>query len=233
MLKKIKKSQRGPSMIEVVLGACLSVALGVVLGAAYMVAKPVTKVTSIPKDAPSSAIYYIEGLKDLNRTGLAEKRKQFTSGDSVVVDEGELNAFFASLSTRVVPTAAQPKPGDKAPPPAPPPADAKLLDTTPLNARIRESKIQFGNTVTVSAFGYSFSAIVQATGTFSKHGTEFQFDPDSFMVGGCPMQKLILIRSYVMNRLLFATPPPEDVAVAWSKLADVTLDGSKLRLKMP
>jgi hypothetical protein len=232
MLKKIKKTQKGPSMIEVALGACLSVALGVVLGAAYMVARPVTKVTSIPKDAPSSAIYYIEGAKDLNHTGLAEKRKQFTNGESVVVDEGELNAFFSSLSARAVPTAAKPKPGDK-PPPPPPPAEAKIIDTGALNARIRESKIQFGDTVTINAFGFSYSFICQAVGTFSKHGSEYEFDPDSFLVGGCPMQRLILIRSYVMNRLLFPTPPPDDVAAAWSRLAEVTLDGSKLRLKMP
>jgi hypothetical protein len=234
MLKKFKNSQKGPSWFEVGLGAVLSVILGVGCGMVYMIAKPVTKVPSIPKDAPSGAVYYIEGAKDLNRTGIAEKRKQFTNGESIVVDEGELNAFFASLAPRAAapPPAPKPKPGEK-PAPPPPAPDAKVFDTSPLNARIRESVIQFGDTVTINVFGASFSVIVQATGTFSKHGPEFEFDPDTLTVGGCPMQKLLLIRGYVMKKLLFATPAPDDVASAWSRLADVSLDGTKLRLKMP
>jgi hypothetical protein len=34
-----------------------------------------------------------------------------------------------------------------------------------------------------------------------------------------------------MKKLLFTQPIPEDIAAAWSKLSDVSIEGSKLRLK--
>jgi hypothetical protein len=229
MLKKNNLKQKGPSWFEVGLGAFLSVILGIALGAAYLVAKPVGKVTAIPKDAPAGAVYYIEGATDLNRSTLGAKRKSFTGGESVVVDEGELNAFFASLKPAVAAPPA-PKPGDKNPPPAP---DAKTFDTSALNARIREGRIQFGDTVSFNVFGISGSFVVQSVGTFVKRGPIFEFDPDTFMVGGCPMERLIFIRGWVMKQLLFNHPEPDDVASAWGRLVDVSIDGNKLRLKMP
>jgi hypothetical protein len=228
MLKKVKKSQKGPSWFEVGLGAFLSVILGVALGAAYMIDKPVTKVASIPKDAPAGALYYIEGAKDLNLTGVTDKRRSLVNGESLVVGEGELNAFLSSLRKPSTPAA---KPGDKAAPP--PPADEKMIDTTALNARIRDGKIQFGDTATVTLFGVSIPMIVQATGGFAKGSSGFEFDPDTIYVGGCPVQRLLIVRSWILKKLLFAQPVPDDVAAAWSKLIDVSIDGTKLRLKAP
>ena len=82
MISKVKKAQKGPSWIEVGLGAALSVILGVVLGAAYLVTKPVQTVKDIPKDAPSGAVYYIEGVRDFNKAAVVEeKRKSLTDGE--------------------------------------------------------------------------------------------------------------------------------------------------------
>jgi hypothetical protein len=231
MLKKISSVQKGPSWFEVGLGACLSVLLGVALGAAYMVNKPVLKVSSIPKDAPPNAVYYMEGSRDFTRSALvAQKRKEFAGGGSVSLEEGELNAFIGSISKAAAPAPAAGKPGDKAPPP---PANTKTIDVGTLNARIRGGKIQFGDTVTLNAFGVSFAVIVQGTGVFTKQGSAFAFDPEALYVGGCPVLHLPFVRDWVVRNLLFAEPAPDDLAAAWSKLADVSIEGSTLRLKMP
>jgi hypothetical protein len=227
MLKKVKKSQKGPSWFEVGLGAVLSVILGAALGAAYMINKPVIKVTAIPKDAVPGAVYLIEGAKNLNRDGITEKRRQFVGGETIVIDEGDINGFFAGIAKPSAPAA---KPGDKAPPPG---NDAKLLETSAINARIREGKIQFSDTATVTVMGVSVPVVVQATGTFMKSGSVFEFDPESIYVGGCPMQRMIFFRGWILKKLLFAQPAPDDVAGAWSKLVDVALEGTKLRLKAP
>jgi hypothetical protein len=228
-----RKVQKGPSWFEVGLGAVLSVLLGIVLGAAYLVEKPVAKVTSIPKDAPTDAVFYIEGSRDSGGV-VEQKRKEFASGQSVTVSEGELNGFISSYSKVSAPPPPPPaaKPGDKAPPPAPS-SDQKILDVGVLNTRITGGKLQLGTSVTVSLFGFSTSVIVQATGTISRSGSGFVFDPERFYVGGCPMTRLLIVKDYAMKKLLFAQPPPDDVVAAWSKLSDVTLSGTSMTLKMP
>ncbi len=231
MLKKNKKEKAGPGWAEVILGAILAVALGAVLGAAYMVNLPVKKVTAIPKDAPAGAIFYIEGSKDMSMSGVTEKRRLLDAGETVEVDEGEMNALFGSLVKESAPAPAPSKPGDKGPPPAS--ANAKLLETSALNARIKDQKIQFGDTATITLFGVSDAVIVQATGTFEKGSSGYEFEPESIYVGGCPVQRLLFLRGWIMNKLLFTSRAPDDLAAAWSKLSDVSIDGTKLRLKAP
>jgi hypothetical protein len=226
MLKKVNKSQKGPSWFEVGLGALLSVMLGALLGAAYMINKPVVKVTATPKDPAPGVVYLIEGAKDLNRDGIMEKRRQFVGGESVLLDEGEVNGFLAGLAK---PSAPAPKPGEKAAPANEP----KTLETSTINARIHEGKIQFSDTATVTFLGVTVPVVVQSTGVFRKSGSVFEFDPEDIYVGGCPMQRMIFFRSWILRKLLFVGPAPDDVAGAWSKLSDVSIEGTKLRLKTP
>jgi len=231
MLKKVKKDKDGPGWAEVILGAILAVILGVVLGAGLLVTKTVNKVTAIPKDAPAGAVYFIEGQKDVSRSGGAEKLKTFVGGESVDVQEGELNALVANMMKPPSPPPSSAKPGDKSPPPPAP--DAKMIDATPPNVRIRDGKITFADTVTVSVLGTTNSFVVQATGTFTRGGSGFEFEPETIYVGGCPVMRLLFIRSWIMRKLLFTVQVPGDIAAAWSKLVDVSIDGSKLRLRAP
>jgi hypothetical protein len=229
MSAKDKKNKTGPSWVEVGLGAVLSLLLGVVLGATYLVFRPVVKAAARPKDAPASAVYYIEGPRDFDKTlELNEKRKAFDSGQSVSLTEGELNVLLGEDVRPPVPPSGKPgdKPGDK-------PVDTKTIDPGPLNARLHDAKIQFGNTVSLNVFGVSSQLIVQATGVFAKHGSKFEFEPEVFYVGGCPVQRFLVLRGWLLNKLLFSQPVPEDIAAAWPKLVDVHVDGATLRLKMP
>jgi hypothetical protein len=228
MLRKVKNSQKAPSWFEVGLGAALSVALGVVLGIAYLAAKPVTIVSSIPKDAPAGAIYYIEGSKSLNSMEVTEKRRAFVNGETIDVDEGELNGFLRSI-WKAPAAAPAAKPGAKGAPPPPP--DQNILEVSALNARIRDQKVQFGDTATINFLGVSIPLIVQASGVFVRGGSGFEFDPDTLLVGGCPMQRMLFVRGIIMRKLLFTETVPGDVAAAWSKLADVSVNGTKLHLR--
>jgi hypothetical protein len=225
MLKKVKKkSQKGPSWIEVVFGAVLSVILGSLLGAAYLINKPVTKVNSIPKDAPAGTVYLIEGAKDLNRNSITEKRRSFVAGESVEVDEGELNGFLSMISRPSTPAPTTKAPASNEP---------KTLETSALNARIRDGKIQFSDTATLTVLGVVVPIIVQANGVIRKSGSEFVFDPDTIYVGGCPMQRMLFFRGWILRKLLFTGTFPDDVMEPWSKLVDVSIDGTKLNLKAP
>ena len=47
------------------------------------------------------------------------------------------------------------------------------------------------------------------------------------------MQRLLFIKDWALGKLLFAQPVPDDLAAAWSKLVDVSVEGTGLRLKGP
>ncbi len=220
-----KKSQKGPSQVEIVLGVVLSVALGIVLGAVYLALKPVHKVREVPKDAPSGAVYYIEGIRDFNKSAdMAAKRKAFAAGESVDLEEGELNVMFSSLGG----TSGPAKPADKSAP-----VEPKAVVIGSPNVRIHGGKIQFADTLTVNLFGVTETLIVQSTGAFERRGSGFEFVPEVFYVGGCPLQRIPIVGSWLLRKTLLAQPVPDDIAAGWSKLADVTIDGSLLKLKMP
>ena len=46
------------------------------------------------------------------------------------------------------------------------------------------------------------------------------------------VQRLPFISSYVRNKFLASTPVPEDIATAWRKLSNVTIEGNTLKLAM-
>ena len=228
MISKSKKAQKGPSWFEVLFGALLSVALGAVLGAAYLITKPVQTVKEIPKDAPTGAVYYLEGARDFNKSMvIEEKRKELSAGQSVAVEEGELNAFIGSLSKPSGPAAS--KPADK----NAPPADQKMIEAGTLNIRIRGGKIQFATPVNYNIYGFTGAIIVQATGTFVKDGPGFVFKPESSYAGGLPLARILIVKDIIFGKFLFALPVPEDIRSAWSKASDVSIEGSTLKLKMP
>ncbi|HZZ21040.1 MAG TPA: hypothetical protein VFE25_16825 [Opitutaceae bacterium] len=217
-----RKIKKGPSWLEVGLGAFLAVILGVVLGAAYLVTKTVITAKELPKDAPANAIYYLEGSRNTTSSGAAEEaRKNFLAGESVDVTESEVNAL-AGDGAPSKPAAEKDKPA---------PAD-KMLTPGTINVRIREGTIQFGCPVDYNIFTILGTIIVQAKGSFEKHGSGFVFVPDSVMVGGCQVNHLPIVKDLVLSKLLFSHPIPDDMANAWGKLGAVSIEGSTLRLKM-
>ncbi|MSU24566.1 MAG: hypothetical protein EXS32_12185 [Opitutus sp.] len=242
MSTKALTKDHQPSWTEVILGAVLSVALGAVLGAVLLILKPLAMVKELPKEGERVAgvIYYIEGSHDTGKARQAvAKRKLFTQGKSVNVTEDEINSLAVVPpkpgATPAPPPAPAPKAkkGEKAapPPPAGPVPDGLTVGVP--NFRIRDGAVQLAVPVTLGLLGLDQRMTVLTRGAFAKKGETFTFVPETLYVGSCPVQRLPFAAAYVTQKFLAAQAVPEDIAAMWPKLAEVSVDGSTLKLAMP
>jgi hypothetical protein len=233
MSNKIDRKLHSPGWGEVILGAALSVVLGAALGALGLVFKPTITVKELPKEPVSGATYFIEGSRDTNKgKQAAAKRKAFAQGSTGVfsITEDDLNTLVGPAKPAGAP-AAKPKPGEKAAP-APAAPEEFLTAGTP-NFRIRAGLMQIGFPVTISFMGAQFNVIVQAQGVFAKKGDSFAFEPESLLVGSCPVQRLPYASTWVTKKFLASQTVAEDIAAAWPKVASIAVDGNTLKLTMP
>lgn len=245
MSKKTDRATHGPGWGEVIFGAVLSLALGIVLGAGLLILKPAVSVKEIPKEEERirGTVYYVEGAVGGNARQVAAKRKSFVEGQTVTVTESEINALTGAPAT--APGATPPAKGaEKAKAPekgkaadkAAPPADASggdgMLAKGPPNVRIRGGVMQVGVPVTINVAGFSQKVLVQSRGVFVKEGDIFVYRPDELYFGSCPVHRLPVVSSYVHKKFLSEQAIPEDVATAWRKLANVTIEENKLKLAM-
>jgi len=217
---KIEREKYGPSLVEVTLGAALSLALGAVLAAGYLLVKPVQTVRELPKeeDRPAGQVYYVEGSKDVTkgRTWM-RKRQLLLEGQPAEIPlvEDELNAWVAEGA----------KPAAEGSP--------ALIAPTSINFRIRGGEFQIGAPATVNFLGYSRPVVFQARGSFERRGDRFVFEPREFYAGSLAVDRLPFLQGFILNRLAAAKPPPEDVVNAWSRLSNVVVEGDTLRLSLP
>ena len=245
MSKKIDRALHGPSWVEVILGAFLSLVLGVLVGALLLVFRPVLVVKEMPKEdaRDAKAVYFIEGSRDGGKgREAAAKRKAFAEGKSVTFNEDELNTLAGPATSFGAPTPPKPgekkapekKPGEKAAAnaPATPPSE-ELVSTGTANFRIRDNVMQVGLPVTVSLLGLSEKVVVQTRGGFAKEGETFVYQPDVFYVGSLPLQRLPYVARHAREYLLNSQPLPDDVKASWAKLANATVEWNTLKLSMP
>lgn len=217
---KIEREKYGPSLVEVTLGAALSLGLGVALAAVYLLMKPVQTVRELPKeeDRPAGQVYYVEGSKDgtKGRTWM-RKRQLLLEGQTAEIPlvEDELNAWVAEGA----------KPAAEGPP--------ALIAPASVNFRIRGGDFQVGVPSTVNLVGYSQPVIFQIRGGFERDGDRFVFEPREFYAGSLAVGRLPFLQGFILNRLVAAKPPPEDVVGAWSRLSNVVVEGDTLRLSLP
>ncbi|HWA87173.1 MAG TPA: hypothetical protein VG710_13170 [Opitutus sp.] len=226
MSRKIDRKRNGPGWGEVILGAILSLVLGAVLGAVYLVFKPVAAVKEVPKDAPASMVYYIEGTHNAGSSAAEAKQRQLVQGGSVDLREDDLNALFGGKSA-----APKAKPAVKGKDNAKDGAPAeKMISADAPNFRIHGGVMQIGVPVRVAALGLDEKVIVQARGVFSRTSDGVVFSPSEFLVGSCPVQRLPGVSGLLMKRLAAAAEIPPAVATAWGRVTDATVDGSTLHL---
>jgi len=241
MIKKIDHALNGPSWAEVIFGAVLSVALGIVLGALLLILRAPEVLKQPPKEADRDAkkVYYVQGSRDITKGREAPaKRKAFIEGQTITVTEDHLNSFFPVNAVAKAPAPA-PKPADKAKPaekakaPAAPegPAPETLVLGSP-DFRISDSVLQIAVPVTVNVLGVSQTVIAQTRGTFVRQDATFVYEPSEMFVGSCPVQRLPYVATYVREKLL-SVPVPDDIKEGWSKLANVALEGKTLKLTVP
>jgi hypothetical protein len=231
--RKIEKALHGPSLTEVVLGVVLSLILGAALAFAYLVLKPVVIAKEMPKERLAGVVYYIEGGRDINRSKQWMRKKQlFLEGSSVVLNEDELNAW---MTTGTAAPAEKGATGAKPSPSLPAPPGAMLQMEVP-NFHIHGGALQIGarGTLNLDIFGVRRPLIVQASGRFVKRGGEFVFAADQFYVGSFPMHKFFgTDDDPVLDHIIGNQKVPEEIAAAWKKLADVSIEGNTLTLSMP
>ncbi len=267
MSAKRRSRDYEPSWTEVTIGALLSITLGAVLGATSLVFKPLLSMEVLTQRAAAEAakavaagekaakprpvnlasaelaagdVLYIEGTRDSAKSRLAvAKRKTFVGGDSVSLDENELNTLVGAApwtppkegaAAKPAPTAKAPeaKPGEAAPT-----TDATGLTQGPPNFRIHDGELQIGVPVRVEVFGFATNVIVQARGQFVKRREVFEFEPTTHLVGSCPVSRVPILSSLVTRQIMKNVTVPEDLAEAWAKLSEVALVGSTLKLTMP
>lgn len=250
--RKIERAKYGPSMLEVFLGALLSLLLGAVLAVAYLIVEPVEVGTPQTKDEPAGPVTYVKGAQDLDHGKQWLRKKQlFTEGVSVEVNEDELNSWITAGTTpepsraadakKAVPAAAHPAahaaahPVPPAAAPATPPAPGGFIQFGTPNFRIADGVLQIGSEgeLDVDMLGIKRPLILQASGRFVKQAGGFAFVPDQLYVGSCPMHKLPGVAEFLVARVLANEKIPEDIAAAWKKLAAVSIEGRSLRLTMP
>jgi hypothetical protein len=227
-----KQIHVGPSWTEVIIATTLSVIIGVTLGAASLVLKPVFFVKELPKEPVAGAIYFIEGSKDGTKgRQYTAKRKAFAQGESVVVNEEEINLIIASVQPPAAPAAA--------PKPKPKPGEATEFSfdvetkVNPLNVRINNGLMQLAVPIKVSIFGAESTVVVLAQGTFVKGDNGFVFEPSASWAGSCPLDRLPIVNSMVFKKFIGAQPVPDDIAASWAKLVGAHVEGSTLKLVMP
>lgn len=229
MSKKIDRATHGPGAGEIILGVVLSVALGVALGAVLLVLRPVVVAKETPKEPVKGAVYYIEGSKDSakGREALA-KRKAFVDGQSVSVNEAEVNSLIAANAPAAAKPAAE-KGKDSAPAAN---ANDVVVAGAP-NVRIHDGEVQIGVPVTLDVLGVTQKVIFQAHGGFEKTDSGFVYAPSTLYFGSCPVQRLPFVAGYIRKKALAQQSIPEDVKTSWAKLANVSVEGSVLKLTMP
>jgi hypothetical protein len=85
----------------------------------------------------------------------------------------------------------------------------------------------------ISALGAQWTVVVQAQGEFARKDHAFVLEPETVLVGSCPVQWLPYASTYVTKKLLSSQTLTEAIAAVWPKLASLTVDGSSLKLTMP
>lgn len=232
MSSSVRRAVMGPSWSEVLFGALLSAVLGAVLGAGLLMLRPVTAEKAEPKELKPGVVYYIEGTRDANRgSAAAQKRVGFISGQSVSVNEDELNTLIAGGSGADKPrseAAKGPAAGKAAPA-----AESGWVSVGKPNVRIRNGVLQIAAPVTVDALGLGLRLTAQARGGFEKRGEQFVFVPGELYLGSCPLQRIPMLGALVAAGLVSGTPIPDDLRAAWAKARQVTVEGTTLRVTMP
>ena len=198
----------------------------------YLLLKPAWSGKDLPR-APSGTIFYVEGSRDSNYSRQWQRKRQlFAEGNSVAFNEDELNAWMMAVT--MPPEPERPVAGAKFSQVAAPPSTGFFQLNTP-NFRIRDGMLQVGSkgALNIELLGLKRQVILQAAGKFEKGDDGFVLVPDRFYIGSFPLHRLPGLSSQVLGVIMNRMQIPEDLKVAWKKLANVTVEGSTLKLTMP
>jgi hypothetical protein len=219
---KIDRERFGPSLIEVTLGAALSILLGVLLAAGYLIFTPVRTLKVEPKadELARHEVVYIEGTRSPARSGQwMRKRQLLLEGQAaeIAIVEDELNAWIGE--------GTKPATGAEAP-------AAAFLQPAAVNFRIREGVIQVGVPSSLNAFGYTKPVIFQMRGGFEQRGDRFEFVPAESYLGSLALHRIPAAENFLIGALARTQSAAEDVAAAWDRVSAVAVEGNTLKVTL-
>ncbi len=242
MSSKLKREYHGPSLIEIVLGVVLSLALGATLGVVFLILKPVTVAKEMPKETERvpGMIYYLEGGRDGAKARFwKDKRKQFVEGKAgeLTIVEDDLNRWVTDGVPAKKPAApAAPKPAAPGAKPAaaastePVPEDGIVFN--PPNFRIRNGVLQMGMQTTITQFGQTWPLVCFAQGKFVKSGDGVAYDPSVVYVGSFPLHRFPGATAYIIRKANEAGWVPAEAIEAWSRVSDATIEDRTMKLTL-
>jgi len=217
MNKQHERATYGPGWGEVLLGVTLSLILGILCAAIYLVFKPVV-IAKEPSEALfQDAIYYLPGATSAaaGRTWMRKKQALIEghSGD-LVLSEEELNAW-ATASMK--------------------PAESSTATVVPaqINFRIHENILQIAAPTTFKVLGYEVPVVIQARGNFERAGEHFVFQPAELLIGSLAAHRIPGAVPKVAHYLLQVQPFPADVTEGLKRASHAVVEGDQLHLKFP
>lgn len=201
-----------------VVAALLGVAAGVVAAAGLLVFQPVRRVKELPRPSERSrgTVYFVEGNRDAGRLATAPDKIQFLlRGQWVTFGEEDFNALLEAALAR------KPKA----------PADEFVTLGIP-NVRVRDGVIQLATEVTIDLAGLKRKVVLQTRGTMHEYGGQWVFEPAEMLVGSLPLERVPLLGTWVRARVLNPRELHPDLAVAWSRLGRVVVEGSTVKVSL-
>ncbi len=217
-----KEEQKGPKPYEVIIGAVLSIFLGVLLAAVYLVVQPVEEVDELPAEADRDrrTVYFVEG-----RTGSVAdfnwrpKVTSFEAGASGMIElvEQELNQWVGSAFPDLEDTEAE---------------GFLTLIPRSVNFRIQDGALQIASDIEVNVFGIGAELLAQTRGTFVQRNGRYVFEADSLALGGFRVPH-DAVMDLILRQLFAALDPGEEVTESWSRLTRVEVRDDALILELP
>ena len=217
-----KEEQKGPKPYEVIIGAVLSIFLGVLLAAVYLVVQPVEEVDELPPEADRDrrTVYFVEG-----RTGSVadfnwrSKVTSFEAGASGMIElvEQELNQWAGSAFPDLEDTEAE-----------------GMLNLIPrsVNFRIRGGALQIASNMEFNVFGVGGEVLAQTRGTFVPRNGRYVFEAESLSLGGFRVPH-DAVMDLILERFFAALDPGEEVTESWSRLTRAEVRDDALILELP
>ncbi|MCF3649033.1 hypothetical protein [Synoicihabitans lomoniglobus] len=215
-MSRASKGPKPPSIVEVTLGAVISLVIGATLAAGYLIAQPVETVRVMPKEPDPDKVYYQAGSARSSLGGQWLRKKQMLiEGGAVEIQltEDELNTWMASSTA---------KPDAE--------AETGAFVAKNINFRVRDGVMQIGLPCSIKLPGFTKDVIVQAKGDFKVQGTTHVFVPESVMVGTLAVDKLPVVGDFILDRLRASQEYPEELTKAWSTLSEVAVEDNFLKL---
>lgn len=218
MDKQQQRALYGPGWVEVILGVGLSLLVGVILGAIWLVFKPVVVAKELSTTAAPGSVFYYPGATNANAARTWMRKKQILAegqaGEFVLTEE-ELNAWAADTMKSSAPDATS------------------TVAPSQINFRIADGILQIATPVSVDLLGLSLPVIIQARGDFEKQDDVFTFVPREMYLGSLATHRIPGLAERTLRYITQVHPFPQDVTDGWKKLAAVSVEGKQLRLTLP